>query len=654
MVNKRYLKIFNTESDYYNQISELGDPHVVLIEDKENSRNVIFYDSTKESTDYFTIVALDEDITVKLTQNNLQYYNNSANNWVTLNANETTTISAGEKMKIKISNPSQVSSGGIGNFVVNKPFKVEGNIMSLLYGENFIGQKKLKESYTFKDLFANCTTLQSAGSLVLPAITITPHCYHNMFLNCSSLKYAPQLPATTLAICCYQNMFERCGSLKNAPQLPATTLAEDCYSEMFTGCGSLTTTPDLPATTLANGCYSAMFSYCNSLSKINKLPATTLAEDCYSHMFSECYSLKSAPELPATTLANRCYYYMFNRCTNLTSAPVLPATTLAYMCYEFMFKECTSLTTAPALPATTLAKHCYNQMFLKCTSLKSTPVLPATTLEDSCYYYMFSECTSLTSTPALPATTLKQYCYESMFSGCSSLRTVNTISAKTMATDCCKYMFSDCTSLTTAPTLSATTLAGGCYSGMFYNCSSLNKSPVLPATTLPQYCYESMFKKCTNLKEITIYAKTFEEGCLSGWVDGITECTIIKDVCTLKSSFPTGSIPSDFTVKEYCKYIPSIINPLNLDVQFITPGAPYYPPITNEQYFDTRNFEMVYPNATIYVDIIYVPTGSTIGDKITSASYIWYKNKPLWDFLNNYSITTVSNRLAFLIVSKSQ
>jgi hypothetical protein len=266
---------------------------------------------------------------------------------------------------------------------------------------------------------------------------------------------------------------------------------------------------------------------------------------------------------------------------------------------------------------------------------------------------MFHKCYSLTTTPALKATTLERYCYQYMFEKCENLKTVKEIKAKTLATECCQYMFSACTSLTTAPALPATTLASGCYYGMFYGCSNLNKSPILSAKDLTVNCYVSMFKNCTNLKEITIYANTFGDNCLSGWVDGITECTIIKDVCTLRSSFPKGSIPSTFTVKEYCKYTPSIINPLNLNVQFITPGAPYYPPITNELYFDKRNFDMVYPNATINVDIIYVPTGSTIGDKITKATYIWYKNKPLWEFLNDYSITKISDCLAFLIVSRN-
>ena len=654
MANKQYLKIFKTESDYYSQYGELGDPHVVLIEDSENSRNVIFYDSLKESKDYFTIVALDEDITVKLTHNNLQYYNNSSNNWETVVANESVNISAGEKMKIKISNPSQVSTGGIGKFVVDKPFKVEGNIMSLLYGESFIGKKELKESYSFKDLFADCTTLQSASALVLPARIITPHCYHSMFYNCSSLKDAPQLPAIQLANCCYQNMFERCSSLKNTPRLPATTLAEDCYFEMFNGCSSLTTTPELPATTLAKGCYCAMFSYCNSLSVINKLPATTLEINCYNGMFSECHSLKNAPELPATTLAKQCYYQMFNRCYSLTTAPALPATTLDYMCYEFMFKECTSLKTAPALPATTLAEHCYNQMFLGCTSLKTAPALPATTLKNSCYWKMFMGCKSLTETPTLPAKTLTNYCYESMFDGCSSLITVNTISGTKMALDCYKYMFSGCTSLTSSPALPATTLAGGCYSGMFYGCSGLNKSPILPATELKEYCYESMFKNCTNLKEITIYAKTFENGCLSGWVDGIIECTIIKNVCTLKSNFPNGSIPSTFTVKEYCKNTPSIINPFGAGSNVLfkyTISDSYYvnytPTEKNDKFSNLTNLKNCFPNVNLDINVIYAPSNS-IGENV--ATRMWYKGETLSTFLDKVpKITYNISSLVFVI-----
>ena len=46
-----------------------------------------------------------------------------------------------------------------------------------------------------------------------------------MFRDCTSLTTAPELPATTLAPYCYANMFDKCTSLTSAQAiLPATTI----------------------------------------------------------------------------------------------------------------------------------------------------------------------------------------------------------------------------------------------------------------------------------------------------------------------------------------------------------------------------------------------------------------------------------------------
>ena len=170
-------------------------------------------------------------------------------------------------------------------------FNIEGNIMSMIYGDNFKNNTGLTGSYNFTNFFRDCTGLTSTENLILPA--------------------------TTLASYCYSNMFNGCTSLVNTPELSATTLANSCYSQMFRGCTSLTTAP--------------------------VLSATTLASSCYNQMFQECINLTKAPELPATTLTNDCYYSMFSGCTSLVTAPDLPATTLVYMCYYRMFAGCSSL-----------------------------------------------------------------------------------------------------------------------------------------------------------------------------------------------------------------------------------------------------------------------------------------------------------------------
>ncbi len=237
-------------------------------------------------------------------------------------------------------------------------FDAQGNVMSLLYGDDFKGETTIEEDFTFCYLFDDYDDneeckLVNAENFVLPATTLANGCYYHMFYGCTSLTSAPELPATTLANYCYWYMFNGCTSLTSAPELLATTLSERCYEGMFARCESLTTAPELPATTLAQSCYDSMFNGCTSLVTAPELPATTLKSYCYYGMFQGCTNLTTAPELPATTLAKSCYYNMFYGCTSLTSAPVLPATILADYCYDGMFSSCTSLNYIKAMFTTT-------------------------------------------------------------------------------------------------------------------------------------------------------------------------------------------------------------------------------------------------------------------------------------------------------------
>ena len=315
-----------------------------------------------------TFVAL-EDGTFKFSgtsaNTQIQYSLDSGETWNTLASNTNSpTVNAGHTIMwkgelIPVTADWVAYSGGIGYFSSSGNYNVEGNVMSLLFGDNFDGQLSLSgKDFAFMNLFSGSTKLVSAENLSLPATTLTQSCYFCMFTDCTSLS--------------------------SAPQLPATTLANQCYYRMFRGCTSLTTAPQLPTTTLAQSCYYSMFSNCTSLSSAPQLLATTLENSCYSHMFEFCTSLTTAPELPATTLANNCYYCMFLGCTSLTSAPQLPATTLVSNCYYLMFSDCTSLTTAPALSATTLANNCYRTMFANCTSLNSITCLATDISASNC------------------------------------------------------------------------------------------------------------------------------------------------------------------------------------------------------------------------------------------------------------------------------
>ena len=299
-----------------------------------------------------------------ITKKTINYKLNDGN-WTSITSNAgssapTITVKAGDKIQFKGSNTQYATSSTYFHSFSGSTalFEVEGNIMSLIYGDNFKNNLTISSAYTFYGLFSDCTGLTSAENLVLPATTLAEDCYSDMFAGCTSLTTATELPAMTLVHGCYNNMFGGCTSLKTAPELPATTLADYCYHYMFGGCTSLTTAPALPATDLRGDCYDSMFKGCTSLTKAPELPATNLANYCYSDMFSNCASLTKAPELPVTKLANGCYSNMFKGCTSLTTAPALPATTLVKSCYDSMFQGCTKLNYIKCLATDISASDC--------------------------------------------------------------------------------------------------------------------------------------------------------------------------------------------------------------------------------------------------------------------------------------------------------
>lgn len=151
------------------------------------------------------------------------------------------------------------------HFVTTGSISADGNIMSLLYGDDFIGKKEIPCDFCFNSLFFGCNLKHAP---ILPATVLKRECYRNMFFSCWELAEAPELPATTLAESCYSSMFYECTSLVNAPELPATTLAESCYASMFASCWNLEKAPVLPAQTLVTKCYASMFGGCEKLNEV--------------------------------------------------------------------------------------------------------------------------------------------------------------------------------------------------------------------------------------------------------------------------------------------------------------------------------------------------------------------------------------------------
>lgn len=108
-------------------------------------------------------------------------------------------------------------------------FNLSGNIMSLIYGDNFRNKYDFppNSETNFSHLF-EVTAVIDAGNLVLPATTLTRACYYDMFDLCSNLTTAPDLPATTLVQQCYGRMFAACSSLNYIKCLATDISATNC------------------------------------------------------------------------------------------------------------------------------------------------------------------------------------------------------------------------------------------------------------------------------------------------------------------------------------------------------------------------------------------------------------------------------------------
>ena len=331
----KYLKLFETTSQYNDYIngSDVVLPNVSVAKDAPSTVYFNPLPPHDYSNDYLTFVALEDgtftfNMDQKLTTAavpEMSYSTDNGKTWTTVQNIDnqivtvrTPTITRGNKVLWKSNAvqycinpdyPYPSTNIGQGSFSSTSTYNVEGNIMSLMYGDDFKEKTSFKTPIssgpqvvgTFSNLFNTSRNIISVEHLVLPATTLANNCYYSMFKDCTRLTTAPELPATTLADSCYYSMFQNCTSLTSAPELPATTLQSSCYYYMFQNCASLTTAPELPATTLANS--------------------------CYSYMFSGCTRLTTAPVLPATTLANKCYHYMFKGCTKLNYIKAMFTTT---------------------------------------------------------------------------------------------------------------------------------------------------------------------------------------------------------------------------------------------------------------------------------------------------------------------------------------
>lgn len=88
-------------------------------------------------------------------------------------------------------------------FSFSRKTEAHGNILSLLYGDNFSSDSEIKTDWCFYQLFSNCNTLITAP--ILPSKVLKPYCYFSMFKNCSSLTYIKMLALDISATSCLED-----------------------------------------------------------------------------------------------------------------------------------------------------------------------------------------------------------------------------------------------------------------------------------------------------------------------------------------------------------------------------------------------------------------------------------------------------------------
>ena len=600
-MRKRYIKEFSTVSDYntFKTSASYYSPNVSYI----SNTDVILYNPTiiypqipllRNVKNYLSFVAQASG-TFQFSSA-VDYSIDNGITWSTLASNTASpTVAAGSKIMWKAT--LTPTSSGIGTFSSTVNFIVQGNVMSLLYGDNFSGQLDLTgKDYAFKDLFTGCTGITNAYKLSLPATTLSEGCYKNMFKNCTGMVIAPILLAVTLEDSCYSNMFYGCTSLVEAPELFAATLTDNCYEYMFYGCSSLTDIKCLATDITATDCTTnwvngvassgtfVKYSTMSSWTAGNDGIPTNWTVDGYQDDYSSEYLTFEVLEPGVfkftgdfgnvdysidngttwTTLTSNDYTETLNTGTIVIWRGSLTTTgntakgigkfyssgsfnvmgNALSLVYNDNFSQYNALPICTTSGGDNYA--IFNNLFKDCTKLiRSDKLSLPTSISYACYWAMFQNCTSLITPPKLPATTLYGLCYYSMFKNCSSLKIAPNLPATILNGSCYGSMFEGCTSLTTPPELPATTLATSCYSYMFKGCTSLLTAPELPATTLYATCYGNMFEGCTSLTIgpdlLATTASTNIGGTYSGsyhsYREMFKDCTNLRYVkCLLRDS----------------------------------------------------------------------------------------------------------------------
>lgn len=227
---------------------------------------VVDYEETSPpidySQEYFTIETLESDTNVYFVMSTTQYvtsiaYSFNKTSWTSIplsTGTHTINVQSPSKMYVRcVSNKWHSSASSRRYIYCNKQYNVSGNIMSLLYGDDFADKYSITTGAAFSGLFCingpddnDSVTYNSwlvnASNLVMPATSISTDAYSWMFKGCKNMVYGPKEIAFDgyLPTGAFWRSFYNCQSLLESPILRFVgTSGQVCVYNCFYGCSSL-------------------------------------------------------------------------------------------------------------------------------------------------------------------------------------------------------------------------------------------------------------------------------------------------------------------------------------------------------------------------------------------------------------------------------
>lgn len=185
---------------------------------------------------YLYIESLEDGLTASFSGNNIEYSMDTTLWNLLLEGESTTAVNSGERIYFR--GRGLIVSYGIGTFSISKACNIGGNVMSMLYGDDYAYVTKINYENAFTGLFSDCTNIRKVGIDLLPATTLAVNCYARMFDGCSSLTNAPKLPATTLVNGCYSGMFKGCRNINYIKMLATDISATNFLKSWVLGVSS--------------------------------------------------------------------------------------------------------------------------------------------------------------------------------------------------------------------------------------------------------------------------------------------------------------------------------------------------------------------------------------------------------------------------------